>query len=218
MGNKLPKEQAISERTKLCPIKAQVFLKSGPKERLSELLSSTEWTEVSLTIHQSRMLTDSLEPVNIDRNLLLLSQDESNFELRLLSLSTDPAIIYIIRCKSIWQFKDLVLAIFFSKRPSWILSPVCQICSLSFTVIRRDHHCRNCGKNICNSCSRFFKLEISGYLDKKRICIHCFENVKNYTKIVTEIQACDLNSFSNQSLYYADDRDSVLVTSLRNSL
>jgi hypothetical protein len=121
MGSKLSKEQALSERTKLCPIKAHVFLKSGPREMLSELEKSEEWNEIFLTIHQSHIYASTLDTVKIDKNLLILSQDQSKFEVKLISISQDPAIIYIIRCKSIWQFKDFVLAIFFSKRPSWIL-------------------------------------------------------------------------------------------------
>ncbi|OMJ90453.1 hypothetical protein SteCoe_7151 [Stentor coeruleus] len=215
MGNKLTKEQALSERTKLCPIKAHVFLKSGPREKLSELVESEEWSEIFLTIHQSYIYSNALDSVKIDKDLLILSQDESKFEVKLISLSKDPPIIYIIRCKSIWQFKDFVLAIFFSKRPSWILFPLCQVCFLSFTIIRRDHHCRNCGKNICGSCSRFFKLEISGYLTKKRVCVQCFENVKHYTELVTEIQTSVFKSFLHKSLYYSDENDSILAT-LRN--
>jgi hypothetical protein len=218
MGNKLQKEQATSERTKLCPIKAQVFLKYGPKESLSELISSNEWIEISLTIHQSKIFSENLDTVNISKDLLVLSQDEKNFEVRLLSLSPESEIIYIIRCKSIWQFKDLVLAIFLSKRPSWILSPSCQLCFKSFSLMTRDHHCRNCGKNICGRCSDFFKLEISGYLSKKRICSQCIDKVKSITKLVSEIQVYDLNSFSSQSLYYANDRDSLLLTSLKHTV
>lgn len=218
MGNKLQKEQATSERTKLCPIKAHVFLKYGPKENLSELISSNEWTEISLTIHQSKIFSDDLDTVNISKDLLILSQDETNFEVRLLSLSPQSEIIYIIRCKSIWQFKDLVLAIFLSKRPSWILSPACQLCFKSFSLMTRDHHCRNCGKNICGRCSDFFKLEISGYLSKKRICSQCIDKVKSITKLVSEIQVYDLNSFSSHSLYYANDHDSLLLTSLKHTV
>lgn len=50
----------------------------------------------------------------------------------------------------------------------------------------------------------------------KRVCVQCFEKVKYYTKFVTDIQTSVFKSFSRKSLYYSDENDSVLVTSLRN--
>lgn len=38
--------------------------------------------------------------------------------------------------------------------PKWVpdeLAPQCMACSATFTVVRRRHHCRNCGK--VNSCA-----------------------------------------------------------------
>lgn len=96
MGSKLSKEQALSERTKLCPIKVHVFLKSGPREMLSELEESQEWNEIFLTIHQSHIYANTLDTVKIDKDLLILSQDQSKFEVKLISLSQDPEIIFII--------------------------------------------------------------------------------------------------------------------------
>lgn len=50
----------------------------------------------------------------------------------------------------------------------------CNVCHLTFTVIRRRHHCRQCGELVCHSCSDKTDF-VSGYQDKKvRVCISCY--------------------------------------------
>lgn len=36
--------------------------------------------------------------------------------------------------------------------PVWQDSAACALCSYGFTMLRRKHHCRNCGLCVCNSC------------------------------------------------------------------
>ncbi|KAK2712949.1 lateral signaling target protein 2 homolog isoform X2 [Artemia franciscana] len=70
---------------------------------------------------------------------------------------------------------DLVLA----TPPEWIpddVAPDCMQCSQPFTVIRRRHHCRNCGKVFCNRCSaRSVPLPRYGYSKPVRVCEICFK-------------------------------------------
>ena len=50
----------------------------------------------------------------------------------------------------------------------------CEVCDQSFGLIRRRHHCRNCGKCVCNSCSpNTWKLE---HVSSKpqRVCNMCY--------------------------------------------
>merc|ERR1719502_2646899 len=42
----------------------------------------------------------------------------------------------------------------------------CQLCSKEFTFFFRRHHCRYCGKLVCNDCTK-------ARLAKQRICIDC---------------------------------------------
>ena len=217
MGNRLPQEQARSERTKLCPIKALVYLKSGSTDSIKSLLSHTEWYEVSLTIHRSLLIFEDQPPMKIDQNFLILNHNEQALEIAFLVYNDLSQRTYLIRCKSIRQFKDLALAIFFSKRPSWVISPVCQICVRPFSLFLRDHHCRNCGKDICRNCSEFYQLEISGYIGKQRLCVKCVEKVQMYINIVADIQINEFNNPNNFSLYYNDERDSSLLIALTNN-
>uniref|UniRef100_A0A665VRE2 FYVE, RhoGEF and PH domain-containing protein 6-like n=1 Tax=Echeneis naucrates TaxID=173247 RepID=A0A665VRE2_ECHNA len=64
-----------------------------------------------------------------------------------------------------------------SKAPIWIPDPratMCMICTCEFTLTWRRHHCRACGKVVCQSCSsNKYRLE---YLKNRlaRVCHQCF--------------------------------------------
>ncbi|XP_041851890.1 FYVE, RhoGEF and PH domain-containing protein 6-like [Melanotaenia boesemani] len=64
-----------------------------------------------------------------------------------------------------------------SKAPIWIPDPrttMCMICTCEFTLTWRRHHCRACGKVVCQSCSsNKHQLE---YLKNQlaRVCDQCF--------------------------------------------
>lgn len=61
-------------------------------------------------------------------------------------------------------------------QPFWVPdadAPSCMICSVKFTVVKRRHHCRSCGKVLCsNCCGDKFKLT---YMESKegRVCTPC---------------------------------------------
>ncbi|RWS17471.1 hypothetical protein B4U79_09026 [Dinothrombium tinctorium] len=62
--------------------------------------------------------------------------------------------------------------------PIWVpdeLVSVCTMCSLQFTLIRRRHHCRNCGQIFCNSCANnFISLNHYGFYKPVRVCNVCY--------------------------------------------
>lgn len=81
-------------------------------------------------------------------------------------------------------------------KPVWIPdeeAPQCMNCSQRFTVIRRRHHCRACGRVLCNNCcSSRARLE---YMEstETRVCLPCLQvlrKVEAYKKwgSVTESQ------------------------------
>jgi hypothetical protein len=218
MGNKLPKHQATSERIKMCPIKAAIHLKTLYQQDLPTL-ESLPWMESSITIHQSTisissLTTSSPNTVPIGENFIILSQDQHSLELYFLLLAQNQ--IFLLKFSSLRQFKDVVSALFISKRPSWLISPICQTCCQSFSVLKRDHHCRYCGKNICKDCSIFDLLEISGFIGKQRLCCGCFKKVKNIINVVKDIQINSLQIETDDGLYFFGDSDSVLAPCLKS--
>ncbi|XP_043925247.1 lateral signaling target protein 2 homolog isoform X2 [Protopterus annectens] len=62
--------------------------------------------------------------------------------------------------------------------PEWIpdsASSHCMSCKAAFTLLRRRHHCRNCGKIFCSQCSRHMThLPQYGLMKLVRVCTHCY--------------------------------------------
>ncbi|XP_052681097.1 FYVE, RhoGEF and PH domain-containing protein 2-like [Crassostrea angulata] len=56
---------------------------------------------------------------------------------------------------------------------------MCQLCSKSFTALKRRHHCRACGRVVCGKCSS--KKSNLAYDNNKpnRVCNKCFVILKN---------------------------------------
>lgn len=65
------------------------------------------------------------------------------------------------------------------RAPEWvpdIAAPACMRCDAHFTAFRRRHHCRNCGKVFCASCSsNSIPLPRFGQLKPVRVCDECFQ-------------------------------------------
>eukprot|EP00026_Physarum_polycephalum_P004634 Phypoly_transcript_04656.p1 GENE.Phypoly_transcript_04656~~Phypoly_transcript_04656.p1 ORF type:complete len:624 (+),score=80.36 Phypoly_transcript_04656:134-2005(+) len=59
--------------------------------------------------------------------------------------------------------------------PIWLhdnMSNNCMICRKTFTVVKRRHHCRKCGRLVCASCSQK-KMMLSNLGKAKRVCDEC---------------------------------------------
>ncbi|XP_036143333.1 uncharacterized protein LOC105832055 isoform X2 [Monomorium pharaonis] len=61
--------------------------------------------------------------------------------------------------------------------PFWVPdsdAPSCMLCEVKFTVLKRRHHCRACGKVLCNKCCNMkYRLEYQGNIDS-RVCVSCY--------------------------------------------
>uniref|UniRef100_A0A8C6SZW7 Lateral signaling target protein 2 homolog n=1 Tax=Neogobius melanostomus TaxID=47308 RepID=A0A8C6SZW7_9GOBI len=66
----------------------------------------------------------------------------------------------------------------FEDPPDWVPDDVCNsciACKAPFTVIRRKHHCRSCGKIFCSRCSSHSApLPRYGQVKPVRVCTHCY--------------------------------------------
>lgn len=71
--------------------------------------------------------------------------------------------------------------------PEWVADSACSqcmSCKAPFTIIRRRHHCRNCGKIFCSRCSsQSAPLPWYGQMKPVRVCSHCytFHLTSNYS-------------------------------------
>ena len=59
-------------------------------------------------------------------------------------------------------------------------SESCVDCKVKFTIYERKHHCRNCGKVFCSSCSQY-QAEIPRLkiLQPVRVCKSCHNDLTN---------------------------------------
>ncbi|KAL0969056.1 hypothetical protein UPYG_G00222130 [Umbra pygmaea] len=66
----------------------------------------------------------------------------------------------------------------FEDPPDWVPDDECNsciACKAPFTVIRRKHHCRSCGKIFCSRCSSHSApLPRYGQVKPVRVCTHCY--------------------------------------------
>nr|XP_033806537.1 lateral signaling target protein 2 homolog isoform X2 [Geotrypetes seraphini] len=66
----------------------------------------------------------------------------------------------------------------FEDLPDWVPDDACSYCTACkapFTVIRRKHHCRSCGKIFCSRCSSHSApLPRYGQMKPVRVCTHCY--------------------------------------------
>mmetsp|Transcript_16972 Transcript_16972/g.38191 ORF Transcript_16972/g.38191 Transcript_16972/m.38191 type:complete len:85 (-) Transcript_16972:522-776(-) len=56
---------------------------------------------------------------------------------------------------------------------------MCQICSKQFTFFIRKHHCRNCGRCVCEICSRD-KMRVPSLDERQlfKVCSDCGKELK----------------------------------------
>ena len=79
----------------------------------------------------------------------------------------------------------------------------CEVCDQSFGLIRRRHHCRNCGKCVCNSCSpNQWTLE---HVSSKpqRVCNMCYVSGKlSDTQLPKTFDSQSLKTHNNNTFRY----------------
>ncbi|ETK96712.1 hypothetical protein F442_00643 [Phytophthora nicotianae P10297] len=59
--------------------------------------------------------------------------------------------------------------------PRWKQSRMCHVCACGFTLVKRRHHCRNCGQSVCSQHStNRVSLPKFALSEPQRVCDQCF--------------------------------------------
>ncbi|XP_067213787.1 zinc finger FYVE domain-containing protein 16 isoform X4 [Linepithema humile] len=86
--------------------------------------------------------------------------------------------------------------------PFWVPdsdAPSCMLCDVKFTVLKRRHHCRACGKVLCNKCCNMkFRLEYQGNIDS-RVCVSCYDLLTKESEQGISDWSTEYNSHANCS-------------------
>ena len=87
--------------------------------------------------------------------------------------------------------------------PIWVpdeLVASCTACDQSFTMLRRRHHCRNCGQIYCSNCSSHtIRLGQFGYTKPVRVCDSCFVAITSLHAFHSSRDAADIDAAVFQS-------------------
>ncbi|KFP71696.1 FYVE, RhoGEF and PH domain-containing protein 6, partial [Acanthisitta chloris] len=89
-----------------------------------------------------------------------------------------------------------------SKAPIWIpdtRATMCMICTSEFTLTWRRHHCRACGKIVCQACSS--NKHGLDYMKNQpaRVCDHCFRELQKHDNQCTPKSGSPVNHKSPSS-------------------
>ncbi|NXT43710.1 FGD6 protein, partial [Pelecanoides urinatrix] len=89
-----------------------------------------------------------------------------------------------------------------SKAPIWIpdtRATMCMICTSEFTLTWRRHHCRACGKIVCQACSS--NKHGLDYMKNQpaRVCDHCFRELQKQDNQCTPKSGSPVNHKSPSS-------------------
>lgn len=65
-----------------------------------------------------------------------------------------------------------------SDPPAFENAKNCSFCGAGFTLVKRKHHCRNCGKTACDACSvKEAAIPAYGFATPVRVCSPCYETL-----------------------------------------
>lgn len=85
-------------------------------------------------------------------------------------------------------------------------NPACEICRTKFSFTRRKHHCRFCGKVVCDACS-------PRTLDSNRICKNCLKcNKKSFSITQASFSILDqIDIGGTLKIKYTNDKDNTFL-------
>ncbi|OMJ87911.1 hypothetical protein SteCoe_10230 [Stentor coeruleus] len=189
MGAKLPKDLLKAEKSKLDNFEGLFMRKIYDFNTFQTKDDDDAWEKVKIKIHQAKIechQNHNIEIHNIDCDFLIFHQNHRNKELVLCLISEKK--IWKIQALNLRQFLDTSTILMNSKIPTWSISPVCQLCSKAFSIAKRRHHCRNCGKNICKKCILVTDYGIEGFCKLTKVCKSCYILIDGQIGIIKNIE------------------------------
>lgn len=186
MGAKHTSDNKLTEEIRLRQYENNFFIKECPLTQ-SHKIDRISWTRVKIILIQCKLkflYSDVLsKTITVDKDFQIVEVNQDNTFLTATYNHEGIAYTCRVMCKSfteLQEFKDYLLRM---KRPLWKTSPICQLCCVEFSITKRKHHCRHCGKVACSKCSPALgELEQLGYSERMRICIDCEKEIQRHSR------------------------------------
>lgn len=166
---------------------------------LPRITNSVLKTRSTLSLHKVyKYLIKKLQTDHVIEELNDDQQADSFVEILCNGIILNPYIQLKVAKEKYWHFQDQLLTLNYRRKenlndqeivsiqgreyqpkkpPLWVpdhLALSCLRCEREFTLFRRIHHCRNCGRCFCDSCSNNWRpIEHFGYFSPVRVCTLC---------------------------------------------
>lgn len=215
MGNKIEKEQIIVETIKnsIYECKFKLVIVSGGE--MVSLNSQFVVFNLNRSKLKCKFPDNKLFEFDVASEVTVIKYKIEKRTMKLKVRVSGTDCLWKIEAQNAKSFMDWKEALMFSKRPCWLLSPICQICSRKFGTFFRAHHCRYCGKAVCDHCSKLeAKIEIYGYKHPQRICSPCARRLVIENE--TLMKSARLKRASTQSAFAISDLEGGAFSTVRN--
>lgn len=150
----------------------------------SSHIMSNIWCVLRFTHKKSGLVVSKdgqkIEKIALDSGFEVANEQEADL-IFTIKFSSDNDIVsrWKIRCRNIEEYHECIALLKKGLRNEWKESKSCQGCSKKFGMFLRKHHCRKCGKCICDNCSPIRStLPELAYADMVRICLACGKNIE----------------------------------------
>lgn len=160
----------------------EVEFRSSPRSSPRNLCKV--WTSRTFRYTHNLILVSSgendPEEILIDSHFQIINEQPEDliFTIQFHSQKSETIHTWKIKSKDQHDFKHWKKSLRGLLQIKWKNSDNCENCGRHFGVFLRKHHCRKCGKCICEKCSPFRStLPELTYKDLVRICIDCSKGV-----------------------------------------
>mmetsp|Transcript_32338 Transcript_32338/g.55971 ORF Transcript_32338/g.55971 Transcript_32338/m.55971 type:complete len:209 (-) Transcript_32338:1529-2155(-) len=129
----------------------------------------------------------------IDRRFRVIGADSTAFEFVVECINSSGKLqLWKLKFPKKSEFHLWAAKVKQAMRPSWDDPKsinICKVCRANFTLTRRQHHCRHCGRSVCaNDSKARMRLPELGYKKPVRVCEDC---VRLYNdNPITRSQSC----------------------------
>jgi hypothetical protein len=143
------------------------------------------------------------EEILIDSDFQIINEQPEDliFTIQFNCQKSEMIRTWKIKSKDTQDFKHWKKSLRNLLKFKWKRSNLCQTCGKAFGMFLRKHHCRKCGRCICDKCSPFRStLPELTYKDLVRICLDCSKGVSERRKGKDDVEIPNFTKLKKKRL------------------